>query len=127
MLLRSRLEIRSGMPAVAEFFVPELMMLGLGDQRQRRRQDAGISRPGDFHEAAGKPGQLPFREFLAGRRFLDPSGVDPAESGLPGKDIGRETRSDSGRNGESNGGKGLLHHGFLSADIGSAGLTRQIS
>ena len=106
------------MPAVAEFFVPELMMLGFGDQRQRRRQDAGVGRPGDFHEAAGKPGKSPLREFLAGRRILDPGGMDPAGSGLPG--------ADSRRNRGLNGGKGLLHHGFFSTDIGLAGISRQI-
>ena len=111
------------MPAVTEFLVPELMMLGFGDQRQRRREDAGVGCPGDFHEAAGKPGKPPLREFLAGRRFLDPGGMDSAGSGLPGQDSG----ADTGLKGGLNGGKGLLHHGFLSADIGSAGLTRQIS
>ena len=82
---RTRPGIWSGMPAVAEFFVPELVMLGLGNQRQRRRQDAGISRPGNFHEAAGEPGKTPLREFPVRRRFLDPGGRDSAESGVPGK------------------------------------------
>ena len=124
---RSRLGIRGGMPTVAEFFVPELMMLGLGNQRQRRRQDAGIGRPGDFHETAGKPGKSPLREFLARRRFLDPGGVNAAGSVLTGQDIGADSGLNGGLNWGSNGGKGLLHHGLSGRQGQQADLMRGFS
>ena len=92
-------------------FLPELVMLGFGNQRQRRRQNAGISRPRDFHQAAGKLGKSPLRGFRIGERFPGPGGV-PEGTLLPGEDIKR------------NGGKGLSHHGLFSVDIGSGGRSR---
>lgn len=35
---------------------PGLVVLGLGDERQRGGEDSGISRPGNLHQTAGKPG-----------------------------------------------------------------------